>query len=310
MIVTGKAGYTLYTKRGLSIAFFLYLDKKKGVFVIIEKIINNNIVKSTNKGQEVIVMGCGIGFGQKIGEEIKEDKIEKIYVMKVSKQPNKLEEILQNVSLVSIQITNDIVSYAKQVLNYLLSDNVYLTLCDHIGCAIERYENNILMKNALLNEIKRFYNDEYVIGLQALTIIEKHTKIKLPEDEAGFIAFHIVNASLNATGIQETREIMHIIHNIENIIKYDLNIELKEDSINYQRLITHLKFLAKRILENFNVNETKTDESFFILMKKQYKKEYLCVLKITEYIEKNYQVKLSQDEILFLMVHIRKLLND
>ena len=138
MIVTGKAGYTLYTKRGLSIAFFLYLDKKKGVFVIIEKIINNNIVKSTNKGQEVIVMGCGIGFGQKIGEEIKEDKIEKIYVMKEIKQPNKLEEILQNVSLVSIQITNDIVSYAKQVLNYTLRDYVFLRLCDQIGCDIER----------------------------------------------------------------------------------------------------------------------------------------------------------------------------
>ena len=277
--------------------------------MIIEKIINNNIVKSIKNGQEVIVMGCGIGFGKKVGTSIEEEKIEKIYVMKDINQSNKLEEILQNVSLVSIQITNDIVDYAKQVLNYPLSDNVYLTLCDHICCAIERYENNILMKNALLNEIKRFYNEEYVIGLQALLIIEKHTKIKLPEDEAGFIAFHIVNASLNAKGIKETREIMQIIHNIENIIKYDLNIELKEDSNNYQRLITHLKFLAKRILENYHVDKINTDESFFILMKKQYEKEYLCVLKITEYIEKNYHVKLSQDEILFLMVHIRKIIN-
>lgn len=42
------------------------------------KVINNNVISSEDdKGKEIIVMGKGIGFGKKAGEEIDETKIEK-----------------------------------------------------------------------------------------------------------------------------------------------------------------------------------------------------------------------------------------
>lgn len=44
----------------------------------IKKVINNNLVKSFNdKNQEVLVMGCGIGFKKLAGDIIDETKIEK-----------------------------------------------------------------------------------------------------------------------------------------------------------------------------------------------------------------------------------------
>ena len=47
--------------------------------MIIEKILNNNVVASidpkTNK--EIILMGSGIGFNKKIGQEVEEKKIQK-----------------------------------------------------------------------------------------------------------------------------------------------------------------------------------------------------------------------------------------
>ena len=43
------------------------------------KVINNNVISSEDdKGKEIIVMGKGIGFGKKAGEEIDETKIESI----------------------------------------------------------------------------------------------------------------------------------------------------------------------------------------------------------------------------------------
>lgn len=48
------------------------------------------------------------------------------------------------------------------------------------------------VKNALLWEIKRFYKDEFEIGMKALDMIEEKTKIRFPDDEAGFIYYRFI----------------------------------------------------------------------------------------------------------------------
>ena len=48
----------------------------------VDKVINNNLIRSHDeKGQEVLVMGCGIGFKKKPGEYIDDGKVEKVYVL-------------------------------------------------------------------------------------------------------------------------------------------------------------------------------------------------------------------------------------
>ena len=115
-------------------------------------------------------MGCGLGFKKQVGDLIDEFKIEKVYTMLDDKQNNQFEEILSKVPLSCIQITNKIVDYAKASLGKELSDTIYLTLCDHIAFAIERFKNGINIQNALLSEIKRYYLQEFQIGMEALDI--------------------------------------------------------------------------------------------------------------------------------------------
>ena len=43
-------------------------------------------------------------------------------------------------------------------------------------------------------EIRRFYSREYQIGQYALQMIRERLQVDLPEDEAGFIALHFINA--------------------------------------------------------------------------------------------------------------------
>lgn len=52
--------------------------------MIINKIFNNNVVLSEEKGQEVIVMGRGLAFGKKVGDGLEVEKIEKRYVLSQS----------------------------------------------------------------------------------------------------------------------------------------------------------------------------------------------------------------------------------
>lgn len=51
--------------------------------MVIDKIINNNIVSAFDeKGLEVVIMGRGIGFQMKRGQEVPAEKIEKVFRIK------------------------------------------------------------------------------------------------------------------------------------------------------------------------------------------------------------------------------------
>ena len=272
----------------------------------IDKIINNNLIRTfDNNGKEILVMGCGLGFQKKIGDTIDRSKIEKIYAIENKNDSNKLMNLLSEIPLEYIQVSNEIISYAKYSLGKRLNDNIYISLTDHISFAIERYKQGLNFKNALLWEIKRFYNHEFLIGKEALTIIKKRLDIMLSEDEAASIALHIVNAQLNSRDMNDTLDITKMIQNILNIVKFHFNIELDEYSLHYERFITHLKFFAQRILSGKVVRSD--DANFCEMIKEQYKDAYLCAEKVKKYILKEFNHEISDEEIMYLTVHIKRI---
>lgn len=272
----------------------------------IDKIINNNLIRTfDNNGKEILVMGCGLGFQKKIGDTIDRSKIEKIYAIENKNDSNKLMNLLSEIPLEYIQVSNEIISYAKYSLGKRLNDNIYIFLTDHISFAIERYKQGLNFKNALLWEIKRFYNHEFLIGKEALTIIKKRLDIMLSEDEAASIALHIVNAQLNSRDMNDTLDITKMIQNILNIVKFHFNIELDEYSLHYERFITHLKFFAQRILSGKVVKSD--DANFCEMIKEQYKDAYLCAEKVKKYILKEFNHEISDEEIMYLTVHIKRI---
>ena len=250
-------------------------------------------------------MGCGLGFKKKIGEEIDSDKIEKVYYLEDANSTNKLVSLLSEIPLEVIQACNEIISYAKYSLGKKINDNIYISLTDHINFALERAKQGVDFKNALIWEIKRFYNHEFLIGKEALQIIKKKLNVELPEDEAASIALHIVNAELNSSNMDETLDITKIIQNTLNIVKYHYNLELDEYSLHYERFITHLKFFAQRMFSGKEIEDE--DTNLCEIMKVKYKMAYDCVEKIEKYIEKEYDHKLTEDEKMYLAVHINRI---
>lgn len=269
------------------------------------KTVNNNIVCSVDEnGQEIILRGLGIGFNKKVGDAIDKSQIEKIYRISNSKTRNKLEELLEDIPLEYVQTSTEIIEYAKKTLKKGINENIYLTLTDHISFAIERLKNNLTYKNALLMEIRRFYPTEYTIGLQALEIIKDNLGITLPIDEAGFIALHVVNAELD-TDMSDMMSITELIHKILDIIKSYYKIELNEESLYYDRLITHLKFFGQRLFNNKAIHDE--DVVFQEMVKTRYPEDYECANIIRKYIEDTYHKKVGEEEMVFLTVHLKRI---
>ncbi|NLZ35791.1 BglG family transcription antiterminator LicT [Clostridium isatidis] len=273
------------------------------------KVINNNLIRSFDKNNnEVIVMGKGLGFKKVPGDKVDESLIERVYTLNDGKtNSNQLVELLEKIPIEVIQVTNQIISFAKASLGKKLNKNIYISLADHINYAIERHKEGIVMKNALLWEIKRFYNHEFLVGKEALKIIENKFGVSLPEDEAGFIALHLVNALMDDISLKKTTDMTKMIDNIISIIKYHFKIELDEYSIHYERFITHLKFFAQRIFSENIISDQ--DQNFIQILKNQYKREYDCTLKISDFIKKEYGCELTEDEMIYLTIHIKRITN-
>lgn len=271
----------------------------------IDKIINNNIVSAIEAdGKEVVIMGRGLGFGMKPGKEIPEGKIEKVFRLDSQNSTDKFKELLANLPLEHIQASTEIINYAKSVLNRRLNQSIYITLTDHINFAIERFKEKMMFTNPLLNEIKTFYKEEYLIGEYAVALIERRIGITLPVDEAGFIALHIVNAEYN-TAMRDTIDITTLIQNVVKIVKEYFSMDLDETSLNYQRFVTHLRFLAQRIIGGEMLNSDNPE--FNQLISQMYPEEYACSLKLKDYIQVTYRHDVTEEETAYLAVHIKRI---
>lgn len=276
--------------------------------MIVEKVLNNNVVVSIDPTtrKEIILMGSGIAFNKKPGQLIDTKRIEKTFVVDDENLGNKIKKLINQIPDGIFELTDEIITHAIVELNVELDKQVYVSLADHISFAVKRFKNGITIKNELLSEIRRVHRKEFKVSLWAVDYINKKLDIQLPEDEAGFIALHFVNASYKETTMKSV-ESTNIIKNILNIIKYHFSIELDEDDLNYDRLLTHLKYFAKRIVNNNQHNST--DSDFVKVISSTYPEAYECAIKIGEYISVNNNYKVNEDEFVYLTMHIQRVIS-
>lgn len=273
----------------------------------IKKILNNSVVITLDaNNKEIIVMGKGIAYGRKPGEQIDERQITKRFILSSMAYPQRILELLSETPPECIEIIDNIIQYAKATFAIELHETLYISIVDHIRVSIERYQEGIELTNKLLWEIKHFYKNEFAIGQYALGLIAQHFNITLREDEAGFIALHIVSAETH-DDIQQTYKITHFIQNITHIIKYYFNLEYDAESLDYYRLITHLRFFAKRLLNQAENHNSTLNNDLLDLIKEKYQEAYRCSHKIKTYLIEKYNYNLDSDEILYLTIHIAKI---
>lgn len=272
----------------------------------IYKVLNNNVVTILNNNdKESVVMGRGIAFQKKKGDEIDESKVEKIFVLKNNNLNDKFLKLINDIPLECIEVAEEIIQYAESKLETTLNENIYLTLTDHISFTINRYKNNMEMKNSMLWDIKRLHKQEFDIGLKAIEIIKNKLNLDLPEDEAASIAMHILNDELDQD-MPEIVSMIKVTEEILKIVKYHFNIEFDEESINYYRFLTHLKFFTQRL---FNENYYEDyDNELFDMMSMKYHESYECVKKIKKFIHDLYGTNLTKEEMLYLIVHISRVI--
>ena len=258
------------------------------------KVFNNNSVAAiSDELGDIILTGSGIGFQKRIGDEVDESRIEKTYFFKDDQQ-KRFEQSIETVPAIYFEITNKIVNQANKELDTDFSGEIFLAISDHISFAVKRKKEEIYLPNVVLSETK----------VWALDYIEEKTGIRLDDDEAGYIALHLVNFSLDNKANNATK-IVTLTKEVLNVIKLSMKVDLEEDSLGYARISTHLKYLAERIFRD-EIDELQDTTADIREMLKEDLRLSLCINRIVKLIRDRYDYELSPDEQTYLCIHIKK----
>lgn len=278
----------------------------------IKRVLNKNTCISTNHdGVDVLLMGPGIAFGKKRGQSVDMAKVERTFFLKDPATMSKFTDLVIDVPLAEVDVAERVINYAKIKLGKQLNENIYVNLTDHLHMAIKRLKTEgIGLSNPLKWDIARFYPDEFAVGKKAVAVVKDAFDVDLGDDEAAFIAVHFINAEAGTPAEQNLAVgVTTIVKEVEDLVKDYFHTEFDEQSLNYYRFITHLKFFAQRILLGKHYDDDE-DDDLLKTLQVRYAKPYACTLKIREFIQHKYHFEINNSELLYLTVHINRLVRN
>lgn len=272
----------------------------------IEKILNNNVIVSKDqRNNEIVAMGRGLAFRKRIGDFVQSEKIDKIFHLSDTSTSQKFQELVNDIPIEYLALADEIVEYAKSTLEIALNDSVYISLTDHLYTAIKRCKNGIQVPNILLWDIKRLFPKEFGVGKRAIEKISQYYHTQLSEDEAGFIALHLVNGQTDSSQ-EDMYEFTKTLQDILNIVRYYFKIDFDEDSVYFYRFTTHLRFFLSRVTSQ-TIHDGEVEEELLQIVTKKYGNALRCVEKIDQFLKDKYAYQMSSDEKMYLTIHIARL---
>lgn len=268
------------------------------------KKINNNVAICVDSNQkQLVAFGKGIGFPN-MPYEITDlnnitmtfYKIDQSFYQLVSEIP---DDILEVAALITFK--------AQSTLKTPLNPNLVVGLADHINFAIIRLRKFKKMKMLFSYDIEHLYPKETELGKYAVNLIWKKLHVKLPDSEITSIAIHFVNAEEEHENIENLRYedlIKKIIQYIEKFFKLHIN----ENDFNYNRFVMHLRYYFQRIKnEDQFYNSAK---ELIEPIKNNHPDIFKCANDIANIIEKDLQITCTEDEVLYLMIHVYRIIQN
>jgi transcriptional antiterminator len=270
----------------------------------VQKSLNNNVlIASDIDGNEVVLIGSGIGFGKKIGEPINYEQVEKMFVLNDPEKQAQYKQLLSTIDGETLKMLISVVEVIRERAGMPLNENIHIALTDHLAFAINRMKQGLMIRNPFLLETKALYPNEYKIAEEVTTMVNEKLSIDLPEGEVGFIALHIHSAIENKN-VGDLTAHSALIVKLINIIEEQLDLEIDKSSIDYTRLIRHLRYAIERMVRGEKVNEPlKITE----VLKAEYPVCYNLAWKLIKVMQQSLQKDIHDAEAVYLTLHLQRL---
>ncbi len=266
------------------------------------KVFNNNVVLANHLGTEKVLIKKGIGFSNKVGDKIPADtEFERIFAIENPEIGSKFNQLINRVDHELIGICEEILHMICEETGEKLDEEIHIRLTDHIAFTVFRIQNDDKIDNPFMVEIETLYEKEVEIAEQAIELLEETLGIRIPHEEAGFIALHI-HSLKTKDSLSNTVKYVYICNSAAEVIEDELGIEIDRKSIDYARFASHIRYAVERILKKVEIKN-----ELLPAIRKTYKHSYRLARLVGRMMEQELYASVPDEEIGYLTLHIERL---
>ena len=269
------------------------------------KALNHNGVVAIDMGmhKEYILLGKGIGFGKKVNERFEAPEDTQVYLLQKETDRGSTKEIINNIEPEFLEIASTIIMEAEKKFEKV-DKNILCSLADHIAFAIKRIKNNEQISNPLTQDIRALFSEEYGVARKAKDIIKEAEGVEISDDEIGYIALHI-HSSLGNEKISQAMETAILVRDCITSIEQKIGKTIDIESLSYNRLMSHIKYMAARTLKGETI---KLDMNDYI--KERFPESFEIAEDICRKLGSELNKELKEVEIGYLAMHIERVFSD
>lgn len=270
----------------------------------IRKLNNNAVICRDSRGREIVALGKGVGFGGDFPRELAMADIERtFYSIDVQGQ-----RIMQDLPADVVLFTAKVMDIVENELPYELSPNAVLIMADHLAFAIARQKKGIRFDMSLSYDVQQLYPQEYKIGQYIVARVRRELDIELPQEDVASIAMNLVNAK-TGTEVQATSDraqsFERLLNDVTSIVERDFRTIIDRESFEFSRFATHVQYLFKRIQSNESLSSANLP--LYGNSRKEFPELAECIDHICAYMEREWHTSLTDEEKLYLMLHVNRI---
>ena len=220
----------------------------------ITKPLNHNAVLAfcVEEAREYLVVGRGVGFGRKPGERVDgfgdPDRVQRFLLSQPTEGRGSAREVLEHMDPVVLGVADDIFEDVRATFGKA-DPKMLLPLVDHLAFAVQRVRDGNALSNPLTEDIRALFPREFEVARRGVEDLGAQLGIDLGDDEAGLIALH-VHSSLDTVHVSQAMQVAQLTRACIDAVERITGAEIDVSSLDYNRLMTHVKYMATRIIRD------------------------------------------------------------
>lgn len=270
----------------------------------IAKVLNHNALIGVEKenAQEFLVMGKGIAFGKKVGQELEPDETAQVYSLTERTERGRAKEIVKEVSPVSLELAGAVFDEAEKEFGRI-DRSILFPMADHLDFAIRRIQNGEQISNPLTEDIRVMFYKEYKVAACIRPLLKERFDIEIDEHEIGYIALHVHSAIVDEN-VSQAMEIARAVRESISLVEQITGNSIDVMSLSYNRLMNHIRCMVARIVSGEKLKMNIND-----YMSVKFPEAFQAAQTICDEISQRLKLPVEEVEIGYLAMHMERMMD-
>lgn len=275
----------------------------------VTKPLNHNalLAFNTEDGREYLAVGRGVGFGRRPGERAEAlgdpGEVQFYLLSQPAEGRGTTRELVERIDPEVLDAAEGICEDARAAFG-AVDPKMLLPLADHLAFAVARAREGGALANPLTEDIRALFPREFEVARRGVEALERALGVHLGDDEVGLVALH-VHSSLDAVHVSQAMEVAQLTRACIDAVERITGSSIDVASYDYNRLMTHVKYMATRILRgerlSIDVNGT---------IRASAPESYRAAAAVCAEMEQRFGEPVSELEVGYLAMHIARVVGE